>query len=177
IAATRPPCADELRGMPALNDRKLVQLAARAGLIVAWTDAFGTPQHVAPQTLRALLDALRIDDAEALGESFLPALVPVDAARPVLHSMPKALRQVRRARIELELGGARECAIAFDAKQQTLTLDVRLPPGYHTLALGGTQLTLAAAPERCFGVAEATGDATARRWGVAAQVYALRGRH
>ena len=162
--------------MPALNDRQLARLAAHAGLIVQWTDAFGTPQHVAPDTLRALLGALRIDDAAVFGASFLPPLMAVDAAQPVLHGLPKTLRRARRARIELELGGARECAVAFDVQQQAVTLEIALPPGYHTLDLGGTQLTLAAAPKRCFSIADATHDKSARRWGVAAQVYALRGR-
>ena len=160
--------------MPALNDRELARLAERAGLVAEWTDAFGKPQRVAPDTLRALLDALRIDDAATLDTSFLPPLIATDAARPTLHGLPKLLRRVRRARIELELGGTRDCAVALDARSDALTLGTELPPGYHTLDLGGARLMLAAAPARCYTVADAVNDERERRWGVAAQVYALR---
>jgi 4-alpha-glucanotransferase len=162
--------------MPALNERELARQAQRAGLIVDWTDAFGKPQRVAPDTVRALLDALHIDGASALDASFLAPLVPVDAGRPALHGLPKLLRKVRRARIELEFGGTRDCTVAFDSEHDTLTLDCELPPGYHALELGGARLTLAAAPARCFTVADAAQSNRARCWGLAAQVYALRAR-
>lgn len=54
--------------------------------------------------------------------------------------------------------------------------------GYHRLEIDGRTVTLAVAPPRCFGVAEALGDAgraghDARPWGLAAQIYSLAQEH
>ena len=148
-----------------MRDRDLERIAARAGLLTRWRDAFGRPQRVSPQTLRTLLQTMRADD-EA---SFVPPLIVVDAAAP---SLALSLRgSPARARIRLEQGGIRDCVLR--RRGELITLHGKLPPGYHTLEIGKTHVTLAAAPARCFSIADAVGDRS-KRWGIAAQLYALR---
>ena len=162
--------------MPALSalpERTLRTLAERAGIASAWTDAFGTPRRVAPDTLRALLAALGIEDDAALADTpALAPLLPVDAARPVLEDLPPTLRRIRRVRVLLEHGGIRDARLVPEGDGSRL--DAVLPPGYHTLDFGAAQTVLAAAPARCFGPADALGDPHARAFGVAAQLYGLR---
>ncbi len=149
-----------------MRDRDIERIAARAGLLTQWVDAFGKPQRVAPETLRALLDAMHADDDE--GNS-VPSLVAVDAASPSF-SLP--LRGTSsRARLHLEQGDRIDCTLV--RRGDRLALDTALPPGYHTLEIGETRVVLAAAPAQCFSIADAVGDRK-KRWGVAAQLYGLR---
>ncbi|HZP67537.1 MAG TPA: 4-alpha-glucanotransferase [Rudaea sp.] len=156
------------------RDRELEAMAAKAGLLVDWQDAFGRRRRVSPETLRALLDSIAVDPAEArMNSEAVPALVTADAAKPVLDLPLRLARKARRARIALEFGGMRECPAAIDARGQ-VRLGIALPPGYHRLELGGAQLQLAAAPARCFTIADATAETRPRAFGIAAQIYSLR---
>jgi 4-alpha-glucanotransferase len=147
-----------------MRDRDLERIATQSGLLTRWTDASGKPQHVAPQTLRALLNTMHVDaDASAI-----PALITVDAAAPSF-SLP--LRGASRARLHIENGASRDCRLR--RRGERFAIDGALPPGYHTLEIGKTRVTLAAAPPRCFSVADAVGD-DRKQWGIATQLYALR---
>jgi 4-alpha-glucanotransferase len=123
--------------------------AARAGILVRWTDAQGQPRRLSARTLEGLLHALPPDDGD-------------DA--PCLVLAPRA---------PLPEGGARH---ALDERGERMPLlDGRAPaaPGYYTWRRGSREITLAVAPPRCFGLADLAGPAP-RLWGVAAQVYGLR---
>jgi len=146
-----------------VRDGELERIATRAGLLTQWTDAFGNPQRVAPDTLRALLDTMRADDAMPA----VPPLVVVDAASPSF-SLPV---RGSRAQLQLEHGERRDCTLR--SRGNRIALDTTLPPGYHTLDIGNTRVVLAASPPRCFSVADAFGG-NRKQWGVAAQVYGLR---
>ncbi len=148
-----------------MRDRDLERRAESAGLFIQWRDAFGAPRRVAPDTLRALLATIHAD-AE---KKFLPPLIIVDAAAPSF-ALPLRHRP-RRARLYLEQGQRRDCNLR--SRGDRIELGVGLPPGYHTLEIGTQRITLAAAPSRCFSIADAT-DSDAKLWGIAAQLYSLR---
>ncbi len=69
-----------------------------------------------------------------------------------------------------------EDGTAAEPKTAVAQNGIELPgigvPGYHTLDIGDTRLTLAVAPPRCVTVADLT--AGQRTWGIAAQLYGLR---
>ncbi len=213
---------DELAGLHAL--------ATAAGIAVHWTDAFGTPQTVAPHSLRAVLDALELPNADAAQRA--ASLARLRAEHEAAEAPPLLLASVDRpialgrwarplagqtCRVELEEGGVldrrisearpgaapqapdegtgADSAIAADA---SLSADASawLAPidriGYHRLFVGPLALTLAVAPPRCYGVADAVaarrdwrdrgaasdapgnGPAGPRLWALAAQLYSLR---
>jgi 4-alpha-glucanotransferase len=148
-----------------MRDRDLERAADSAGLLTQWRDAFGKPQRVSPDTLRALLDTMHADGAE----TSVPPLVVTDASAP---SIALPLRGMpTRARLYLEQGGRRDCTLR--RRGDRLQLGTALPPGYHTLEFGKTRIVLAAAPRRGFSVADAVGN-DEKRWGIAAQLYSLR---
>jgi 4-alpha-glucanotransferase len=155
------------------SDRDLKTVAARAGLLTRWRDAFGNERRVAPETLRAMLDVLNPDDLDALSKS-MPPLIVADAMKPIF-SVPAHFAKTKTARIELEFGEKRDCAVKQIAETK-LQLDARMPVGYHSLELGTSRFTLAAAPPRCFGVLDAAQSNDAL-WGIAAQLYSLRRSH
>ena len=170
-----------------MNDDHILKLARAAGLSHEWTNAFGQPMHVTPEALRRILDALgfpcaseeQCRDSHARlagldGGDRLPPLVTGVAGRP-LH-LPPASRLAGQAwRIEFEAGGHLDGHLPADTTQ-----GVELPAidhhGYHTLHVGDSATTLAIAPPKCFGVADALGgsDAAPRLWGLGVQLYSLR---
>jgi 4-alpha-glucanotransferase len=152
----------------------LPELAALAGIAIHWTDAFGTPCEVAPDTLRQVLGALGIpcgdqhainDAAEALRRPpGLPPLLTADAGGLLL--LPEG---EGACEIALTGGGTQLERVVTPAGAA-----VRVPnqPGYHALRIDGVQTMLAIAPPRAPDVANLTGRP--RAFGVAAQLYALR---
>jgi 4-alpha-glucanotransferase len=148
-----------------MNDAALAALAAEAGLLVEWEGADGIFRTVAPDTLRAALNALGLPCANAAdcAESRRRLLsagerdfMTADAGSRVAVPGP--------GRLLLENGKGRDVA-AGDA----LVID---EPGYHRLELADRGMTLAVAPRRAPGVAERVGSS--RSWGLAAQIYSLR---
>ncbi|HEY0178802.1 MAG TPA: 4-alpha-glucanotransferase, partial [Dokdonella sp.] len=96
-----------------------------------------------------------------------PPLAIVAAGRTAaLHA---AAHAGRRFRVDVEGGATLDGRIGGDGR---LALP-RLDPGYHRLHVGGTLRTIAAVPRRCFALDEIA-PARAKRWGLAAQIYALR---
>lgn len=164
-------------------DDALLHLARLAGISPHWHDAFGRPQTVPTDSLRAILKALElpagteadladsIARAEAERFSDLPPLVTADAgARFRLH-LPNASGRVRY-HVTLDGGGVVEGEAEME--NGALPLPAFDTPGYHTLEAGGLRTVLAVAPRRCFGVADAAHDEHARLWALAVQIYALR---
>jgi len=170
-----------------MNDEQILKLARAAGLAHEWTNAFGQPMRVDPDDLRHILERLGFpcasdeqcrDSLARLagleGGDGLPPLVTGVAGRP-LH-LPAAPRLAGQAwRIELEDGRELSGRLPSDTSR-----GVELPAidhfGYHQLHVGDTATTLAIAPPKCFGIADAVGStgASPRLWGLGVQLYALR---
>ncbi|GGF47136.1 4-alpha-glucanotransferase [Azorhizobium oxalatiphilum] len=163
-------------------DDSLRDLARAAGVSPTWFDAFGRPQTVPTDALRAILGALGLpadsesDLADSLararqGVATTPPLVTADAGTPVRVHMPGATGR-KRWHVTLEGGGVVEGEAEVEGG--VLTLPAFDMPGYHAFEAGGTRTTLAVAPARCFDLSDATGDGDPRLWGLAVQLYALR---
>lgn len=152
----------------------LADLAGLAGISVAWTDAFGAPQQVAPDSLRAVLHGLGIAcdskadlaaSAAALQhQTALPPLCTADAGG--LLALPAGTRM---AELALPTGAVRP---ELQHTEAGVFLQVPEQPGYHKLRLDSADTMLAIAPRACPSVAALTGKP--RAYGVAAQIYALR---
>ncbi|MBY4899051.1 4-alpha-glucanotransferase [Cupriavidus sp. AU9028] len=168
-------------------------LAERAGLLVHWQDAQGRDQTVPEESLRTVLERLELpcktigqceaSRARLLAEDTamaLPPLLTADQNKPIrvplVHTRPE-----QPWRVELEDGSVRNGVAQRDANGS-----LELPPidiaGYHRLLIGDSVVTLAVAPPRCYGVADAVrelglseAERQARRpWGVSVQLYGLR---
>ncbi|HJV52456.1 MAG TPA: 4-alpha-glucanotransferase [Noviherbaspirillum sp.] len=174
-----------------MNDADVLNLARAAGLAHEWTNAFGQPMRVAPDALRAILDALGFPCASddqyrdsmarlaALHDADrLPALVTGTAGEAIrLAPMPHV--EGMPYRIELEDGGHLDGRFPDDVAG-----GVPLPAidraGYHRLLVAGEETVLAVAPPRCFGVADALAarhggpPRDPRLWGLGVQLYSLR---
>lgn len=170
-----------------MNDAEIIRLAQAAGILQDWTDASGVPQKVSPDSMRAILDALDLPcasdeqcrDSHARLEAqhaCLPPLITGRVNSPM--QLPSGGNFAgMHYRIEFEAGGSIEGKFSGDALQE-------LPPleqyGYHRLLVGDSATTLAVAPPRCFGVADALlatrqeGDPVKPRlWGLGVQLYSL----
>lgn len=140
-----------------MSDDSLARDARAAGIATGWKDVFGAEHLVGAPTLRAILDAL---GPEELGGG-APPLVTALAGEPI--RLPGLAGAWRLEREDGTLaGGTRADGDALPP------IDA---PGYHTLLTGDRSLTLAVAPRRCFGLADA---GVARAWGLAVQLYSLR---
>lgn len=165
-----------------MSDDRLRALAGAAGIAVHWQDAFGHQQVVAPDTLRALLEAIGLPCANpgdisdsirvAAGGDGLPPLVTAWSGRPVVIALGLSTWAPRRYQIRLENGGEVSGMVEhLDARH--VGLPALATPGYHCLRLDNRGCTLAVAPPRCFAIGDALGPG-ARPWGLAAQLYGIR---
>ncbi|WP_338619491.1 4-alpha-glucanotransferase [Achromobacter sp. E1] len=159
----------------------LSALAAEAGIAEHWTDARQRPQRVAPETLRALLAAMDLpaetsrdiaDSRQRLAEQAADALPPMLVTRCNARTpLPKTARGPYR--ILCESGHILNGHIQAGADGIPF-LVAPDEPGYHRLLLTSAQATLAVAPREAPSLADLTGAASPRCWGLAAQVYSLR---
>jgi 4-alpha-glucanotransferase len=172
----------------------LYQLAERVGVLVQWQDAQGRDRTLDPDLLRTVLETLDLpcatmgqceasraqlagDDADRT----LPPLITADQGRPVLVPLADTRPQLPY-RLELEDGSVQTGMARRGASGVDFTVPAVASHGYHRLLLGDSQVTLAIAPERCFGVEDAlraqgldAAEIAARRpWGISTQVYGLR---
>jgi 4-alpha-glucanotransferase len=172
------------------NGDPLRQLAARAGLQVQWRDAWNRPQALSDEALRTVLTALELPCGSAGecaasharlaaddGAQPLPPLITADQHQPVIvpwaHTVPQ-----RPYRLDLEDGTIIE-GVAQRISESAMRIEPIAQWGYHRLLLGDAETTVAVAPPRCFGVADALAAspraAHARKpWGVSVQLYGLR---
>ncbi|MGO4303468.1 4-alpha-glucanotransferase [Cupriavidus sp. RAF12] len=186
----------------------LERLARHAGLQTDWRDAWGQPRSLAPDALRAVLTAMDLpcgtpgecessrarlaaDDAAHP----LPPLTTADQGQPV--KVPCVDAQAQRPyRLELEDGSSVEGiahrierSVDNSGDQGDLGSDrsgvgmMEIPPigtwGYHRLLLGDLETTVAVAPPRCYGVADALAASPRaahayKPWGLSVQLYSLR---
>lgn len=144
-------------------------LAQAAGLQVDWTDASGQAKRVSDDALVEVLGALGLaaDSDAAIADSRERLAAEQSADRAGFVSVDQGavaeLPFAPRGTLHLAGGG-------------TIAVDGVLPAidetGYHRLELDDGEMTVAVAPSRCFGVADA---APGRRlWGPAVQIPALR---
>lgn len=175
-----------------MSDTDIINLARSAGIAIDWINAFGEPKQVTADALRPILEALgfpcaseaqcRDSHARALAlqdGGGLPPLRTGTVGQPVRLGALSYLAG-RSYRIDLEGGDSLDGRFA-----DALPNGAELPPidraGYHRLHVGGEDITLAVAPQRCYGVADALADtsgmrADARLWGLGVQLYSLRRR-
>jgi 4-alpha-glucanotransferase len=173
-----------------MNDNHIFDLAKAAGLARDWTSANGKPMQVTAESLRAILEALDLPCAtqvqceeshrrlQALDGNDLPPLVTGTAGRAIsLHGSQHLAGKAYR--IERESGETIEGRFP-DNVNGSAVLPAIEPYGYHRLLIGERQVTLAVAPPRCFGVADAmhadaeNESARPRLWGLGVQLYSLR---
>lgn len=170
-----------------MNDAEIVRLADAAGLRQDWIDAAGAPKKASPESLRAILNALGLpcesdhqcrDSHARLADhlALTPPLITGRVGNPL--SLPAGCNFAgRHYRVEFETGGSIEGRFAADTAAE-------LPPiehhGYHRLLVGDSDVTLAVAPPRCFGIGDALlagqppeNAAAPRIWGLGAQLYSL----
>ncbi len=159
-----------------MSDAPLIRLAEAAGVAPRWKDFHGEWHDVAPATLRAVLAALGLpsetgadveDSLAGFGgaSSTLPPLMTAEVGRPIPLAAAPA-----RFRLTLEDGTVQEGMA--EERDGCAVLPAVATPGYHRLAIGGQETTLAVAPRRCFAVEDAMPGG--RPWVLAVQLYALR---
>jgi len=148
-----------------VTDDETRHFARERGLQASWRDYRGDTHEVPVDILRALLHALGPPPAR----TGPPPLVTAEAAESI--TLPGA---PGRYRIRLEDGTAIEGA-AEDAGEGRVVLPPVDRAGYHALELNGAERIIAAAPPRCWTVADAAGDP--KPWGLAVQLYGLHRPH
>jgi len=170
-------------------DGPLDELAQRAGLSPRWTDYRGIARQVAPDVLRSALAALgfaadspaRVRESlaavQAAAVGTLPALCVgrVGEALPLPPALGLRLAAGSVVRLHLEDGNPLDVRLIGDGRGRSALPALDVAPGYHMLEWGASTLPLALAPARCPAFAELSGQA--RGYGVAVQLYSLRGRH
>ncbi|HEY2444108.1 MAG TPA: 4-alpha-glucanotransferase [Rhizomicrobium sp.] len=161
-----------------MSDSALRRLAHAAGLQVDWIDAQGTPQIVSPGSLRAVLAALGLPAHSRAQISESRKTLMKESSGPPHTIVATAGRKItlraaaRHAGIQLETGV--ENPIVLEENRYGLrAFNAPNCPGYHTLEIDNSRIALIVSPRRAFTI----GDLAVRRklWGVAAQLYALRG--
>lgn len=147
-----------------MSDPALGALAEAAGLIPDWEDVSGKARRVSDETLRTVLTALghacdtekaARDSHAGLAEAPPPRLLTADAGVPF--AVPPAF-----AGGIVRLAGGGAMAVGADGRVAGIA-----QPGYHRLEGDGDAIGLAVAP--------AAPRPDRRRWGVAVQLYGLRG--
>ncbi len=189
--------AERRHGGARADTAALERLAAAAGIATEWHEIGGARHEVPAPTLRALLGALRLPATTAAeARETLRSLSVVPALPPSLtlrgdgpHDLPLPLAsRARRLLLRREDGSSVALDIApGDGVTQRLAMPdgtaaarrlVRLPAlpaGRHALLdadAPDTRCHLTVAPARCFLPEDIA--AGARRFGLAAQIYALR---
>jgi glycogen operon protein len=183
------PVARGLRGGPPSTET-IDALAGAVGIAAEWSDIAGKRTVVSPESKIALLAALGLataSEADArdslrsvLDETRRRRIPPSllvrqgEAASAPLRDAPSA----SQARVECEEGAViewrtpagegvrRELADGRSVVERTIALP-ELPIGRHRLVVDGVECALTVAPSACYGTQR-------RRFGVAAQLYALR---
>jgi len=143
-------------------DVALAALAEEAGLLAEWIDFTGTARTVSPETLRTALRALGLPCATAADIAESRHRLRMPATDDFLVTEIGAEIALPGCRLLLEDGDTR------DVPEDGPLLIYR--PGYHRLECEDRIVTIAVAP------ASLPGPASNRRtWGLATQLYALRG--
>jgi 4-alpha-glucanotransferase len=160
-------------------DGALEGLARKAGLATAWTDFRGARQNVSPDVLRAVLAAMGLaagSKAEIADSAARFGRDHPNSAGALLTADPGGRVSIAgregKARLFLEDGGVANVVMTADGSGRA-AFDAPDQPGYHTLEVDARRITLAVAPKRGWTVEQASPGR--RLWGLAAQLYGLRG--
>jgi 4-alpha-glucanotransferase len=147
-----------------MSDAAVVELAEAAGILIDWEDAGGVQQRVSIESLRAVLSGLGLPCGTASDcvDSIERLRADTTETCRVLDVGDALTGLTGKARLHLEDGGTRDVDLGAAPR-----IDVT---GYHRLEWSGGEMPLIVAPAQC--VAPPAGS---RRWGTAAQIYALRG--
>ena len=144
-----------------MTDAILTELAEASGVAARWKDFRDGWHDVAPDTLRAVLQALGVaaaTDAEAKA-SLAEHAGASETLPPLLTAAQGEFRALSgRCTVLLEGGGTVESDGGVRIDQ----------PGYHRLRCGQAEATLAVAPLQCHPLPPG------RPWGIATQLYSLR---
>lgn len=167
-----------------MSDETLRLLASKAGVAPHWTDQSGERRDVSAGSLRAILTALGLPaDGDAALRNSLSQLegrgagaaasgfATARVGQPV--GLPVAGPEGTAIEIAME-GGAHRVVSAIEGYDGWLTLPPFDEPGYHRVSTPGGEFTVATAPERCITFADLNDGAPG--FGLAAQIYSLRGR-
>ncbi len=159
-----------------MTDASLQRLARAAGIAASWKDVFGATHHIMPPTLRAVLAALDLpaDTDAAIEESLRRASTPPVLLPPLVTAQQgwQVELPVAPGRYSLTLDDGRSFDGFAEPRPGGASIPAILEPGYHRLVMGDAAATVAVAPARGFTAPEAM--RTARGWGLAVQLYALR---
>lgn len=159
----------------------IAALAEAVGLEARWTDAAGKPQIVSEEVMRRVLSAMGFpcetprqlaesrQAVEAQRREGRSSFVTATLGESVV--LPETAVGAGMLRLELETGEARDVRARKGGGQAVLPPIDR--PGYHRLEDGGHAVTIAVAPRLAHTVADATPGR--RPWGLAVQLYSLRG--
>ena len=158
-------------------DTEREAFAVEAGVLVEWQDVHGQAQRTPADTLRAVLAALDLpvsspaelkDSRHRLSAAPPPSLITAQVGQPF---RPLGGPCGARARLRLEAGDT----LDIDLDPETgFTLKGVDSPGYHQLEIAGREITVAVAPAQAFGLSDLAPHR--RLWGLAVQLYSLRGR-
>jgi 4-alpha-glucanotransferase len=161
-----------------MSDAAIRQLAQRAGITEQWLDYTNKPRRVSLDTIRRILTALGLpcataddlaDSRHLLDSARPPPLITATVGQPIALPIPVADDAARFHLVD-EHGTASE--IAARRSGRGLCLSGIESPGYYTIDLGQTRVTIAVAPARCHTIDDsAPGERLA---GLAAQTYGLR---
>ena len=162
-------------------DSPLSELAELAGLVEHWQDVHGQEHQVPSSTLRFLLDMMdlpcgspsQIKESRRRLECESPGgddqMILVDAAAPAIFRYCGPLGYT----LTLE-NGEQHRGTATQIAPDMASIAPIAVAGYHKLAIGDNQLSLAVAPQCCPSMSDLTGKARPRIWGISAQLYSLR---
>lgn len=146
-----------------MSDESLRELALAVGVSPSWRDYRGGSHDVAPDTLRAVLAASGVAAANEsdIRDSFV-------SLRAAAGSIPLITAEIGQP-IDFEINEKWQLVLEDGAKSEGSgplpTIDVA---GYHKLAIGNREITLAVTPRSCQALP------SGRSWGLAVQLYALR---
>lgn len=160
-----------------MSEAELEAFATEAGVLIEWEDIHGSPRRTPPETLRAVLATLGLPAATAdeLRDSRqrLRAAPPADFITVEVGApfQPLGGPCGPSATLRLEDGGRLD--LSLDPATGFTHRGVETP-GYHQLQIGDRTITVAAAPPRAFGLEDLSPGR--RLWGLAVQLYGLRGR-
>lgn len=157
-------------------------LAAAVGLAEHWTDVAGATHEVAPATLRHLLTMLGFpcdsgaERAESMQRVVTDRIRAAERFMTAVTDRPSPLASIAfksgTAQLILESGESKSLRLR-PSKDGRLRLPAIAEAGYHRLEQSGRQMTVAVAPPRAYGIADAA-PGRDKLWGVAAQLYSLR---
>jgi 4-alpha-glucanotransferase len=160
-----------------VNEAELEAFATEAGVLIEWEDVHGAPRRTPPETLRAVLAALGLpastaaelqDSRRLLSSAPPPDFITAQVGQPF---QPLGSPCGERARLLSEDGEIVDLALDPETGFTRQGVDI---PGYHRLDVAGREITVAVAPAQAFGLDDLAPHR--RLWGLAVQLYSLRGR-